>query len=62
MARPVVPPRIFCIPASRAAIVAVLRRGPTAWYHVGRWDEVLMDQDVMKPGDLLQLDVGRACA
>ncbi len=31
------PPRIFCIPATSAPVVAVLRRGPTSWYHVGRW-------------------------
>jgi hypothetical protein len=31
-------PRLFGIPATRAPIVAVLRRGPTAWAHVGRWD------------------------
>jgi hypothetical protein len=33
-----VPPRIYCIPASKAPIVAVFRRGPTNWCHVGRWD------------------------
>lgn len=32
------PPRIFCIPATQAPVVAVLRRGPSAWSHVGRWD------------------------
>jgi hypothetical protein len=32
------PPRLFGIPALRAPIVAVLRRGPTDWCHVGRWD------------------------
>ena len=32
------PPRIFGIPALDAPIVAVLRRGPTDWSHVGRWD------------------------
>ena len=31
-------PRIYCIPATRAPVVAVFRRGPTAWSHVGRWD------------------------
>jgi hypothetical protein len=31
-------PRIYCIPATKAAIVAVFRRGPTQWTHVGRWD------------------------
>lgn len=32
------PPRIYCIPALEAPVVAVLRRGPTSWAHVGRWD------------------------
>jgi hypothetical protein len=32
------PPRIYCIPASKAPVVAVFRRGPTNWSHVGRWD------------------------
>jgi hypothetical protein len=31
-------PRIYCIPATHASIVAVFRRGPTNWSHVGRWD------------------------
>ena len=31
-------PRIFGIPATRAPVVAVIRRGPTDWYQVGRWD------------------------
>jgi hypothetical protein len=33
-----VPPRIYCILATMAPIVAVFRRGPTNWSHVGRWD------------------------
>ncbi|MBI5584348.1 MAG: hypothetical protein HY892_11030 [Deltaproteobacteria bacterium] len=33
-----VPPRIYCIPATKAPIVAVFRRGPTNWSHLGRWD------------------------
>jgi hypothetical protein len=33
-----VPPRIYCIQATKAPIVAVFRRGPTNWSHVGRWD------------------------
>ncbi len=32
------PPRIYCIPAGQAPVVAVLRRGPRSWSHVGRWD------------------------
>jgi hypothetical protein len=31
-------PRLFCIPATAAPVVAVIRRGPSAWSHVGRWD------------------------
>ncbi len=38
MSRQQTPPRIFCIPAAEAPIVAVLRRGPTKWFHVGKWD------------------------
>lgn len=34
------PPRIYCIPATAAPVVAVFRRGPTNWAHVGRWDPV----------------------
>lgn len=37
-----VPPRIYCIPATRAPVVAVFRRGPTKWSHVGRWDLATM--------------------
>src|SRR5262245_6120942 len=33
-----IPPRIYCIPATHAPVVAVFRRGPTNWSHVGRWD------------------------
>lgn len=33
-----VAPRIYCIPATAAPVVAVFRRGPTRWFHVGRWD------------------------
>jgi hypothetical protein len=32
------PPRVFCIPALDAPVVAVLRRGPSDWANVGRWD------------------------
>lgn len=31
-------PRLFGIPATEAPIVAVIRRGPSAWSHVGLWD------------------------
>jgi hypothetical protein len=33
-----VPPRIYCIPATETPVLAVFRRGPTNWSHVGRWD------------------------
>jgi hypothetical protein len=33
-----VAPRIYCIPATQASIVAVFRRGPTNWCQVGCWD------------------------
>jgi hypothetical protein len=32
------PPRLYGLPASEAPVVAVLRRGPTQWSQVGRWD------------------------
>jgi len=31
-------PRIFGIPARDAPVVAVLRRGPSDWFHLSRWD------------------------
>jgi len=36
----IIPPRIYCIPAKNEPVVAVFRRGPTNWSHVGRWDLV----------------------
>lgn len=32
------PPRLFGIPARDAPVVAVLRRGPSDWCQIGRWD------------------------
>ena len=32
------PSRIYCIQATHAPVVAVFRRGPSDWSHVGRWD------------------------
>lgn len=40
-------PRVFCIPAARAPVVAVLRRGPSAWSHLGAWD---VARGVYRPG------------
>jgi hypothetical protein len=40
-------PRVFGIPALRAPVVAVLRRGPSDWAHVGRWD---VERGVYEPG------------
>ncbi|MEJ2204172.1 MAG: hypothetical protein P8170_08680 [Gemmatimonadota bacterium] len=31
-------PRIFCVPATESPVLAVLRRGPSSWCHVGRWN------------------------
>src|SRR5829696_2959600 len=31
-------PRLFGIPATEAPVIAVLRRGPSGWSHVGRWN------------------------
>jgi hypothetical protein len=31
-------PRIYCIPAIQVPVVAVFRRGPSNWSHIGRWD------------------------
>jgi len=31
-------PRLYCIPATAAPVVAVIRRGPSAWTQIGRWD------------------------
>ncbi|WP_017326913.1 hypothetical protein [Synechococcus sp. PCC 7336] len=44
-------PRIYCIPATEAPIVAVFRRGPSNWSHVGCWDLV---QRQYKPGAWLR--------
>ncbi len=44
-------PRIYCIPATEAPVVAVFRRGPTDWSHVGRWD---LTNRCYEPGAWLQ--------
>jgi hypothetical protein len=40
-------PRIYGIAASQAPIVAVIRRGPSDWCHIGRWD---VANDAYEPG------------
>jgi len=40
-------PRLYCIPATAAPVVAVIRRGPSAWTQVGRWD---VDQGTYEAG------------
>ncbi len=40
-------PRLFVIPARDAPVAAVLRRGPSDWYQVLRWD---LDRDVVEGG------------
>ena len=32
------PPRIFGITAADADVAAIIRRGPSDWFHVGKWD------------------------
>jgi hypothetical protein len=46
-----VPPRISCIPAAEAPLIAVFRRGPTNWSHIGRWD---LDERRYEPGAWLR--------
>lgn len=40
-------PRIYGIPAADAPVVAIIRRGPSDWCHVGRWD---LASDIYEPG------------
>jgi hypothetical protein len=46
-----VPPRIYGLPAAGAPVVAVFRRGPSDWAHVGRWD---LEAGVYEPGAWLR--------
>ncbi|MEO1069352.1 MAG: hypothetical protein AAFW95_09560 [Cyanobacteria bacterium J06638_6] len=45
------PPRIYCLVATQAPVVAVFRRGPSEWAHVGRWD---LAQNRYEPGGWLR--------
>jgi hypothetical protein len=47
-------PRIFCIPALKAPIVAVIRRGPSAWSHLGKWD---LDRLAYEPGGWIKANL-----
>lgn len=40
-------PRLYGIPAAEAPVVAVMRRGPTDWWHLGRWDT---ERDIFESG------------
>ncbi len=40
-------PRIYGIVANEAPVVAIIRRGPSDWCHVGRWD---LKRDTCEPG------------
>ncbi len=31
-------PRLYALVATRAPVAAVFRRGPSEWWHIGRWD------------------------
>ena len=44
-------PRIFGIVALQAPVVAVIRRGPTDWMHVSRWD---LEAPAYEPGAWLR--------
>ncbi len=44
-------PRIFGIAAVRAPVVAVIRRGPTDWMHLARWD---LETPAYEPGAWLR--------
>ncbi|NEP17613.1 MAG: hypothetical protein F6J97_12020 [Leptolyngbya sp. SIO4C1] len=46
-----VAPRIYCLPAVAAPVVAVFRRGPTRWSHLGRW---LLEPARYEPGAWLR--------
>lgn len=48
------PPRIYCIAAARARVVAVLMRGPSKWAHVGRWN---LDTGAYEPGAWLRATI-----
>ena len=41
-------PRLFGIPAAEAPVVAVVRRGPSDWWHLGRWH--VGDRPSFEPG------------
>jgi hypothetical protein len=47
-------PRVFGIPAASAPVVAVLRRGPSAWSHVGRWD---LERGKYTPGSWIRANL-----
>lgn len=42
--------RVFGIGATAADVVAILRRGPSGWSHLGRWD---IDTRSYEPGSWL---------
>ena len=47
MSRQSPPPRIFIIPAADADAAIVIRRGPSNWFHLLKWD---MAKDSFEPG------------
>ena len=40
-------PRLFCIPAQDAPVLAVIRRGPVDWFQIGKWD---LEKPAYEPG------------
>ena len=51
MAQPSFPCRLFVIPARGVPVAIILRRGPSKWYHVIRWQ---MDTDTFELGAWLR--------
>jgi hypothetical protein len=47
VAAPLPPPRLYVLPARRAPVAIVLRRGPSEWFHVLRWH---LDEPRVEPG------------
>ena len=41
------PPRLFVVRARKAPFAVVLRRGPSKWYHIIKWDT---DKDTFEHG------------
>lgn len=57
-----VPPRIYCISAAAAPVVAVFHRGPSDRAHVGLWDLVVGAMTLQShPGVFPKRNAGSRC-